>query len=33
MNISRKTVWRLVKNAREKIIKALIDSKPIIIQK
>lgn len=33
MNVSRNTVWCLVENAREKIIKALIDGRPIIIQK
>jgi len=33
MNVSRNTVWRLVEKAREKIVKALIDGRPIIIQK
>lgn len=33
MNVSRNTVWYLVENAREKIIKALIDGRPIMIQK
>ena len=32
MNVSRNTVWRLVENARKKIISAIIDGRPIIIQ-
>ncbi len=31
MNISRNTVWRLAKSAREKLAKAIIESKEIII--
>jgi RNA polymerase sigma factor (sigma-70 family) len=31
MNTSRGTVWRLLESAREKIARALIESRPIII--
>jgi len=31
MNTSRGTVWRLLENAREKIARALSESRPIII--
>ncbi|MEM0211654.1 MAG: DUF134 domain-containing protein [Candidatus Methanomethylicia archaeon] len=33
MNTSRNTVWRLVKSAREKLVRALIEGREIIIQK
>jgi len=33
MNTSRNTIWRIVKSAREKIVKALIEGREIIIQK
>lgn len=33
MGVSRNTVWRLVENAREKIIKAILEGREIIIQK
>ncbi|MCC6013711.1 MAG: DUF134 domain-containing protein [Candidatus Verstraetearchaeota archaeon] len=33
MNTSRNTVWRIVKSAREKIVRALIEGREIIIQK
>ncbi|MEM3407123.1 MAG: DUF134 domain-containing protein [Nitrososphaerota archaeon] len=33
MRISRNTVWRLVENAREKLIKAIIEGREIIIKK
>ena len=31
MNTSRGTVWRLLENARKKIAKALIESRPLVI--
>jgi predicted DNA-binding protein (UPF0251 family) len=31
MNTSRGTVWRLLESAREKIARALVESRPIII--
>ncbi|MEM2972367.1 MAG: DUF134 domain-containing protein [Candidatus Bathyarchaeia archaeon] len=33
MGVSRNTVWRLVENAREKLIKAIFEGREIIIQK
>jgi len=33
MNTSRNTIWRIVKSAREKIVRALIEGREIIIQK
>jgi predicted DNA-binding protein (UPF0251 family) len=33
MGVSRNTVWRLVENAREKLIRAIIEGREIIIQK
>jgi predicted DNA-binding protein (UPF0251 family) len=33
MNVSRNTVWRLARNAREKIIHAIIEGKQIFIEK
>lgn len=33
MNTSRNTVWRIVKSAREKLVRALIEGREIIIQK
>lgn len=33
MGVSRNTVWRLVESAREKIIKAIIESRELQIQK
>mgnify|MGYP002332197988 CR=1 FL=1 len=32
MNVSRNTVWRLAGNARRKIISAIIEGRPIVIQ-
>ena len=32
MNTSRGTVWRLVKNGRKKLMKALVESRPLIIE-
>lgn len=31
MNVSRNTVWRLVENGREKLVRAMIEGRPIII--
>jgi predicted DNA-binding protein (UPF0251 family) len=33
MNTSRNTVWRIVRSAREKLVRALIEGREIIIQK
>ncbi|MEM1538060.1 MAG: DUF134 domain-containing protein [Candidatus Nezhaarchaeales archaeon] len=33
MNVSRNTVWRMVKSAREKLVKAIIEGREIIIRK
>ncbi|MEM3626948.1 MAG: DUF134 domain-containing protein [Candidatus Bathyarchaeia archaeon] len=33
MKVSRNTVWRLVETAREKLIKAIVEGKEVIIQK
>ncbi|MEM3700021.1 MAG: DUF134 domain-containing protein [Candidatus Bathyarchaeia archaeon] len=33
MMVSRNTVWRLVENAREKLIRAIFEGREIIIQK
>lgn len=33
MNISRNTVWRLVESGREKLVRAVIEGRPIIILK
>jgi len=33
MNVSRNTVWRLIENAREKLARAIIDGRGIIILK
>jgi hypothetical protein len=33
MMVSRNTVWRLVESAREKLIKAILEGREIIIQK
>lgn len=31
MNVSRNTVWRLVESGREKLVRAIIEGRPIII--
>jgi predicted DNA-binding protein (UPF0251 family) len=31
MNVSRNTVWRLVESGREKLVRAMIEGRPIII--
>ncbi len=33
MGVSRNTVWRIIENAREKLAKAIIEGREIIIQK
>jgi predicted DNA-binding protein (UPF0251 family) len=33
MNVSRNTVWRLVEGGREKLVRAIIEGRPIIILK
>ncbi|MEM2210522.1 MAG: DUF134 domain-containing protein [Nitrososphaerales archaeon] len=33
MGISRNTVWRLVEDAREKLVRAIIEGREVIIQK
>ncbi len=33
MGVSNATVWRLVKSGREKLIKAIIDGRPIVVLK
>jgi len=33
MNISRNTVWRLTESAMQKIVKAIIEGRGIIIQR
>ncbi|MCL7383550.1 MAG: DUF134 domain-containing protein [Thaumarchaeota archaeon] len=33
MNVSRNTVWRLVESGREKLVRAMIEGRPIIILK
>jgi len=33
MNVSRNTVWRLVESGREKLVRAIIEGRPIIILK
>lgn len=33
MNVSRNTVWRLTESARQKIVKAIIEGRGIIIQR
>ena len=32
MNTSRGTIWRLVNNGRKKLMKALVESRPLIIE-
>jgi len=32
MNVSRNTVWRLAENARRKLISAIIEGRPIVLQ-
>jgi predicted DNA-binding protein (UPF0251 family) len=33
MGVSRNTVWRLIESAREKLVKAIFESREVIIQK
>ncbi len=33
LNVSRNTVWRLVESGREKLVRAVIEGRPIIIMK
>ncbi|MEM3011194.1 MAG: DUF134 domain-containing protein [Candidatus Bathyarchaeia archaeon] len=33
MNVSRNTVWRLIKEARQKIVRAIMEGREILIEK
>lgn len=32
MNVSRSTVWRLVRSAREKLVRAIVEGRDVILQ-